>query len=142
MVDKYLYQDIPDRLVIVMIERVISTGFILVFLAAILMASVQFFVPLSVKSDFDSLCRIALIKMESEGKLTEETKASLYCGLEGRGFKDIKINGPESSQYGEMIKLVVKASYQYYSLTKIFLGEVKSLNLEFNKSCISRKIVN
>lgn len=142
MVVEYFHEDIPGGVVLAMIDRTVSTGFILIVLAAILMASVQFFVPLSAKSDFDSLCRAAMIKVESEGKLTEETRAILYCRLQERGFKDVEISGPESSQYGDFISLDVKASYQYHSLTKIFLAEVKNIDLAFNKSSISRRIVN
>lgn len=125
-----------------MIDRVISTGFILVLLAAIIIASVQFFVPLSIKSDFDSSCREALIKMESQGQLTDESKECLYSQLEKKGLKDIKIIASESSCFGEMIRLDVQASFQYYSLISIFSGEVKGLNLRYNKTCISRRIVN
>ncbi len=122
--------------------RVIVTGIILVIIAAMLVFSVEFFLPLSMKSDMNILCRKALLQMETAGGLKEYDRQELVSELQERGFTNISTSGTQNAKQGELLNLRVEAQYEYSRLTMLFVRNVQIQRMVYNKSSLSRKVVN
>ncbi|NJD02982.1 MAG: hypothetical protein FIA99_10410 [Ruminiclostridium sp.] len=123
-------------------SRVIVTGIILIIIVAMLVFSVEFFLPISIKGDMNILCRKTLLGMETAGGLKEDDRQELVTELQNIGFTNISVSGTQSAKQGEILNLRVEAEYGYSRLTMLFLREVHSLLMVYDKSSLSRKVVN
>ena len=123
-------------------SRVIVTGIILVIIVAMLVFAVEFFLPLSIKSDMNILCRRTLLKMETAGGLTENDRHELVTDLQDKGFLNITASGTQSAKQGEILNLHVEVQYNHSKLTMLFSREAQSLRMVYDKSSLSRKVVN
>ena len=123
-------------------SRVIVTGLILIIIVAMLVFTVEFFLPLSIKGDMNILCRRTLLKMETAGGLAENDRQELVAELQSKGFSDISASGTQSAKQGEILNLRVEVQYDYNRLTMLFSREVHSLLMIYDKSSLSRKVVN
>lgn len=122
--------------------KVIVTGIILVILIAFLVFSVEFFIPLSAKSDMNICCRNFMLKMEINGGVSNQMKLDLKANLDSRGFDNIKIEGTEAAKQGEELMLCVEADYIYAKLTGIFKRVNVSQHMIYKKTTTARKVVN
>lgn len=122
--------------------RAIVTGIILVITASMLVFSVEFFLPLSAKGDMNILCRSTLLKMETAGGLTENDRQELENELANEGFTGITATGTQSARQGEILNLHVEAQYVHNRLTMLFSRETQVLGMVYDKSSLSRKVVN
>jgi len=123
-------------------SRVIVTGIILVIIVAMLVFSVEFFIPLSIKSDMNILCRRTLLQMETAGGLTESERQELVSDLQDIGFLNITASGTQSAKHGEILNLHVEVQYSHSKLTTLFSREAQALRMVYDKSSLSRKVVN
>ena len=122
--------------------RAIVTGIILVIIMAMLVFTVEFFLPLSAKSDMNIICRRALLKMESSGGLAANDRLELIEELGNKGFIDIDVAGTQNVKQGETLNLYVKAGYRHNKLTSLLTRENHVVLMIYNKSSLSRKVVN
>jgi len=125
-----------------MISRVLIAGVIAVCSVSLLMFFVEFFVPLSAKYNMDIYCRGTLLSMEEAGGLKEDKKAELAVKLAEAGFTNIRISGTEYARYGEKLNLFVEADYRYSTLKALFARETVVQKMCYNKTAVSRKVVN
>lgn len=103
---------------------------------------VEFFIPLSVKGDIDMLCRNALLQMENSGGLTASGRMALKSELEGMGLENVTISATENVRQGGLLTLRVEGDYTYSGITGFLnRGEV-TLRMVYDKSTMSRKVVN
>lgn len=123
-------------------SRVIVTGIILVIIAAMLVFSVEFFLPLSMKSDMNILCRKTLLQMETAGGLREYDRQELVSELRERGFTNILASGTQNAKQGELLNLRVEAQYEYSRLAMLFVRNMQIQRMVYDKSSLSRKVVN
>ena len=63
-------------------SKSLVSGMVFVFLIALLVSMVEYFVPISKKRQMDLICRRTLLRMEVEGTLTEAMKDELISSLE------------------------------------------------------------
>ena len=123
-------------------SKVIVMGMVIVITTAILVFIVEFFVPLSMKSDMNFYCRNTLLKMEAEGGLTGQERLELEIELSGEGFTNIYITGTDNGRQGEMLNLHVDADYSYSKLTALFSRTNVIQHMSYSMTTMSRKVVN
>lgn len=123
-------------------SRVVVSGIVLVVFIAFIVCIVEFFTPISMKSDMNIFCRNVIMKMEVEGGLSGAVKAELIEKMSKRGFKNILVTGPGSAKWGEEITLHVEADYEYRRLTAFFRRATVVQRMVYNKTLIARKVVN
>jgi len=120
----------------------VVTGIMFILVVVIIVYLVEFFVPLSAKADFDMLCRSALLRMENAGGLSDSEKQELRSELEDKGLSGIVINATENAGQGELLRLRVEADFSCSRLTGLFRREDVTIRMVYDKSAMSRKVVN
>ena len=123
-------------------SRIIVTGIILIIIVTMLVFTVEFFLPLSMKSDMNILCRRTLLKMETVGGLMENDRQELVTELQNIGFSNISAAGTLHAKQGVVLNLRVEADYEYSRLTMLFMRASHSQLMVYDKSSLSRKVVN
>lgn len=122
--------------------RIIISGVILVILASMLVFTIEYYIPLSVKSDMNYACRNVLLKMEMEGGLKEDARNELIQKLQEKGFVNISVQGTSHAGQGEQLNLKVGADLSYSSLKKLFLRGECLQPMYYEKFCLSRRVLN
>lgn len=122
--------------------KAIITGVILVIMVLLLVNFIEYFLPLSVKADIDMLCRSALLKMENEGGLSSSDRQELLSGLEGSGLADIVITATPNAPQGGRLTLHVEGDYTYSRITSLFGRGGVTIRMVYDKTTMSRKVVN
>lgn len=122
--------------------RAIVTGIIIVIITAMLVFTVEFFLPLSAKSDMNVLCRKTLLKMESSGGLSGGDRQELVDELGQKGFSDVTVTGTQNAKRGEMLYLHVEAKYLHSKLTSFLTRRSQTVTMVYDKSSLSRRVVN
>jgi len=122
--------------------KVVVTGIVIVVTAAILVFIVEFFLPLSMKSDMDIICRDTLLKMESAGGLTSGEKQDMEDELAAKGFQNVTVNGTESARQGGSLRLSVEVDYTFDKMTALFVRNMVTQHMSYDKTSMSRKVVN
>lgn len=125
-----------------MAARVVVAGVILVIIVAMLVFTVQFFLPLSAKTDMNICCRNAMLRMEIEGGLSAGTETQLRSDLSARGFVNIQVYGTTAAKQGEEISLHVEADYAYSKLEGLFARRAITQSMTYSKKSVARKVVN
>lgn len=125
-----------------MVSKAIVFAITFVMLVALLATMVEFFLPLSAKSDMDVYCRNTLLKMELEGGLSDQGKSDLISKLNDRGFSNVIINGTADAKQGDELNIHVEADFQYSRLTALFTRVVVTQNMIYDKVAMARKVVN
>jgi hypothetical protein len=123
-------------------SKVIVTGIILIVMVAMLVFVVEFFLPLSMKSDMNFLCRNTLLKMEVEGGLLEQERLQLQTGLREKGFDNISVSGTGNIKQGGLLNLCVEADYSYSRLSSLFIRGTVVQHMSYDMTSMSRKVVN
>jgi len=123
-------------------SKVVVTGVVLVILTALIVFLVEFFVPVSMKSDMNTFCRSVIMKMEIEGGLSAEVKAELIDKMRNRGFKNITVTGSEYAKYGDEMNLRVEADIEFSRLMHLFGRTSVAHRVVYDKTFIARKVVN
>ncbi|MGI6776690.1 MAG: hypothetical protein ACOX7R_01275 [Acetivibrionales bacterium] len=125
-----------------MAAKVVIFGILFVVMMGMLVFSVEFFIPLSAKSDMNVCCRRALLAMELESGLTYRTEQKLKSDLEKIGFINVVVDGASYAKQGEEIRLVVEADYKYSKLEGMFIRKDCLQHMVYSKTAIARKVVN
>jgi hypothetical protein len=125
-----------------MTTKAVMFAFLLVLMMVLLVYMVEFFLPLSVKSDMNIYCRNTLLKMEIQGGLMVEMKDELDSNLEARSLSNITISGTAGAKQGEEISIRVEADYVYNKLTGLFSRSAVVQHMVYSKTSISRKVTN
>ncbi len=123
-------------------SRAIVTGIVLVVITAILVHAVEFFLPLSIKGDMNILSRNALLKMETAGGLPESDRQELVTALEDIGLTNVSVEGTQQAKQGGLLKLRVEATYTGSRLTMLLKRDAYTQLMVYDKSSLSRKVVN
>lgn len=122
-------------------ERTVISAVLFIFLLSVTISIIELFIPLSVKYDMNSYCRAALIKMESQGGMTDENRANLTNSLATRGLINISIYGTAEAKQGDTITLKVDADYIYSRLVILARSEITQ-HMVYNKSSVERLVLN
>jgi|GEM_PF-414140 len=122
--------------------RVVILGVVLVILITMSVYLIEFFIPLSAKSDMNFCCRNTLLKMEVLGGLTVPEKLNLQSELENKGFSNTVIDGTTYAKQGEEIVLHVEADYIFSRLSGLFTRRAAACRMLYDKTSTSRKVVN
>lgn len=122
--------------------KAIVTGILLIIMVFLLVNFIEYFLPLSVKADLDMICRSALLKMENDGGLSAGDRDTLRAGLEENGLTDIVITASSGARQGGMLTLRVEGDYTYSKITSLFRRENVAVRMVYDKSTMSRKVVN
>ncbi len=117
-------------------------GIILVLSVSLLMYMVEFFVPLSAKGDMDMVCRSALLSMENSGGMSSAAKQVLKSELESMGLENVTITATENARQGELLTLRVEGDYTYSGINGFFSRGEVTRRMVYDKSTMSRKVVN
>ncbi len=125
-----------------MAGRSVGAGFFIILMAVMLVYSVEFFIPLSAKADFDNYCRCALIRMEVAGGLEGSNVSILTEKLAARGFYNIAVTGTATAKQGEQLVLEVETFFQYNKLTGFLAREDEEVRMYYKKATIARRIIN
>ncbi|MCR4435042.1 MAG: hypothetical protein QHH06_06640 [Clostridiales bacterium] len=123
-------------------DRGIVFGILFVFTIAMLVAMVEMFLPISAKIEMDMDCRKTLLEMETEGGLSDAGKADLLTRLGARGMTNITVAGSSGAKQGEALNLKVEADYVYSRFTGLFSMENAVQHMVYDKTSISRRVVN
>jgi hypothetical protein len=124
-----------------MSAKITVPAVLLVFLLLLTVFMVELTVPLSVYSDFNELCRIALIRMEVNGGMTADIENDLFERLRELNLTDIRIEGTEHAKYGDYIRLQVSAATRNRIMTSLFRREIRYRYFSYDKTSVSRRIV-
>lgn len=123
-------------------SRVLVTGIVLIIIVTILVFTIEFFLPLSLKGDMNILCRSTLLKMETAGGLSENDMLELQASLQNIGFTNISVAGTQNAKQGELLNLHVEAEYTGSRLTSLLSRKNMTQLMVYDKSSLSRKVVN
>lgn len=122
--------------------RVIVTGVILIIMVVMMAFVVEFFLPLSIKSEMNSICRNTLLEMEVKGGLLEKEKTELQEKLQDKGLINITVTGTSSAKQGEPLNLHVEADYQANVFIDLFIRMKQIQHMSYDKTTMSRKVIN
>lgn len=123
-------------------ERIIIYAVLIVFLFALAVAILEYFVPLSAKFDMNVLCRSYLMKLEIQGSLSAQDISSLAGSLAGRGFSNISVSTAGGSAQGSTVTLTVDADYTFSRLVSVFSRSSSTQHMTFSKTATVRKVAN
>ena len=123
-------------------DRGIVLGIVFVFTVALVVMLIELFLPLSYKIEMDIECRKSLLAMEMEGRLQDSEKQSLKERLAKLGFTNITIYASENARQGQELRLRVEADYKYSKLTAFLTREEKVQRMIYDKTAVSRRLVN
>jgi hypothetical protein len=123
-------------------SKVLVSGIVLIVMICILVFIVEFFLPLSVKADMNTLCRNTLLKMEVEGGLSQDEKLHLQSELEKRGLTEVSISGTAYARQGGSLRLDVDAALRYSRLTALFIRSDSVHRMGYDRVSMSRRVVN
>lgn len=124
-----------------MITRTLIFGIIIVLIISLLIFMTEVFLPINAKIEFDGICRGAIIKMEINGGINGEIKEKLLGKL-GDKYQDVTVEATENAKYGTDITLRVKAKYRYNGLSGLFLRKENILDICYEKTTVSRRVIN
>lgn len=127
-----------------MAVKAIVTG-VLLILAVILMVNfTEYFLPLSVKADLDMVCRSALLRMENAGRMSKDEMNALEAELEKIGLTNINFSENSLSyvKQGGKLTLRVEGDYTYNRITSLFKREDVTVHMVYDKTTMSRRLVN
>jgi len=122
--------------------KAIVTAVLLIIMVTLLVHFTEYFIPLSVKADMDMLCRSVLLKMENNGGLSPSDKEMLREELEKRGLIVADVDGTPHASMGETLRLYVAGDYTYSKMVSLFRRKDVSVRMIYDKSTISRKVIN
>ncbi len=122
--------------------RAVVTGVILVIMISLLVYFIEFFLPLSAKADLDIACRDSLLRMENGGGLDSDDRSELQEELEAAGFTNIVISAAANARQGEKLTLRVEGDYSWNRLTDLFKRGDRVIRMIYEKTTMSRKVVN
>ncbi|MEM1724709.1 MAG: hypothetical protein QXW71_02905 [Thermoplasmata archaeon] len=122
--------------------KVALTGFVIVTLLFITVATLNYFILLSAAHDFNTECRLILLTMEKNGGLTNQVKTELIAKLTNKGFESVTVNGTQSAAFGEQLTLSVSAFYRYKKAISFLQQANMYQYMTYNKTSVSRKVVN
>ena len=125
-----------------MSSKVIVMGIVIVMTTSLIVFTMEFFLPLSKKSDMNICCRNVLLKMEEEGGLALQERTNLYNVLVNQGFTNITISASEYGRHGETLNLEVTAEYPYSKLTELFGRTNLTQCMRYSMSSMSRRVDN
>ncbi len=114
----------------------------LIFMVSILVFCIEFFLPLSIKADLDMACREVMLEMENAGGLSEDRAEELCDKLKELGLTDINVTATENAIQGGKLTLRVEAVYTYSKLVSPMKREDTSFRMVYDKTAISRRVVN
>jgi hypothetical protein len=123
-------------------SRVIVTGIVLITIVALLVFTIEFFLPLSMKNDMNAICRNTLLKMETDGGLSEQDRLDLLTNLQKIGLTDILVSGTQNAKQGDLLDLHVEALYTGSRLTALMSRKTELQLMVYDKKSLSRKVVN
>jgi len=124
------------------LERAVVFGILFVFLFAMVVSIIEYFIPLNMKFEMNAFCRDALFSMETKGELKDEDRNQLIGRLSAAGFKNISVQASGESAYGGRVGLRVEADYEYSKLTGVFARQNVTQRMVFDKTVAVRKVVN
>jgi hypothetical protein len=122
--------------------KAIITGVLLVLMVVLLVSFIEYFLPLSVKADMDMLCRGTLLRMENVGGLRSDEEEALNLELGKIGLTGIDIDGSPYAKQGRNLNLRVEGYYTYSKLRSLFKREDVTVHMVYDKTTMSRKLVN
>lgn len=123
-------------------SRVVVTGIMLVMTVAMLVCEVEFFLPLSMKGDMNMACRNTLLKMETAGGLSESDRQELVTELRDIGFSSVSVTGTRYAKQGELLNIRAEAEYAGSRLIGLFKRKYETLTMIYDRSSMSRKVIN
>lgn len=123
-------------------DRGVVYGILFVFTIALLVIMVELFIPVSAKIEMNIDCRKSLLKMEVEGGLSQAEKSDLEARLVQRGMTNIAITGSADARQGALLNLKVEGDYVYSKFINLFSREDATQHMVYDKTSISRKVVN
>lgn len=124
-----------------MSARILVSGIILVIMLCVFVFMVELFIPVNASIEFKSECRKALMKMEIEGGLSEDSKDSLNRRLSALGFFNVGISGTSSARQGEDINLEVEAEYACRKFVGLFSRAEHIRKIRYVKTSVSRLVL-
>ncbi|HEX2945145.1 MAG TPA: hypothetical protein VHT96_04245 [Clostridia bacterium] len=122
--------------------KAVVTGVILVIMVFLLVYAVEFFLPLSAKADLDTACRDTMLRIENSGGLNGGVRGELQAELESAGFSNIEIDATGSARLGEKLTLHVEGDFSWNRFTDLFQREEQVIRMVYEKTTVSRKVVN
>lgn len=125
-----------------MAVKPVVTGIILIFTVFLLVCFIEYFIPLSVKVDVDMVCRQALLRMENAGGLSGSDRQTLRMELEKRGLTGIVITASSGAKQGGLMTLHVEGDYTSSRITSLFMRDDVKHRMVYDKTSMSRKVVN
>lgn len=126
------------------LTKSIVWGILITLFLGISVMMIEYFVPISAKSEFDHVCRGYMIKAETYGGLSSDEVDKLKEELEKLGLRDVKVDYPNinSKKKGQDINLKVQGVYSYNQISGIIIREDKELNFIYDISTVSKRVTN
>lgn len=127
-----------------MAVKAIVTGILLILMVILMVNFTEYFLPLSVKADLDMLCRSALLRMENAGRMSNDEMDALSLELKKIGLTNINISENSLSyvKQGGKLTLRVEGDYTYNRITSLFKREDVTVHMVYDKTTMSRRLVN
>lgn len=127
-----------------MAVKAIVTGVLLILMVILMVNFTEYFLPLSVKADLDMLCRSALLRMENAGRMSKDEMNALETELEKIGLTNINFSENSLSyvKQGGKLTLRVEGDYTYNRITSLFKREDVTVHMVYDKTTMSRRLVN
>ncbi|MGI6668004.1 MAG: hypothetical protein ACOX4M_00645 [Acetivibrionales bacterium] len=125
-----------------MAVRPVVTGITLIFTVFLLVFLVEHFIPFSVKADMDMVCRRVLLRMENAGGLSDTDRQELREELEQKGFTGVAITASSGAKQGGLLTLRVEGDYTFSKITSLFKRNDVKYRFVYDKTSMSRKVVN
>lgn len=125
-----------------MADKIIMLSLVLIIISSFTIFVLEFFLPLSAKSNMDMLCRKSILHMELRGGLISQERSALNDKLSQAGFENIVIEAVENAGFGDEISLYVEADYKYNKMISLFTRKKVSQKIIYKKNAIARKVIN
>lgn len=125
-------------------EKVLLWSISLVLALSIVVMSVDYFVILHTKADFDVLAQQYFWICEQNIGLTATEQVEIESKLKERGFENIIIKTPLPGQVsrGDQIVFSIEATCNLSRRKELFFQEKEAVSFKYHRESISRRIVN
>lgn len=118
-------------------------GIAIIFMLSIVVVTIDYCMLLSLKFDFNSDCRAAMLKMENENGLSQEARNNLQEKLTEKGFSNINITAPLTAMQGQDITISVEADYRYNKLISVYINRTSvTQRMVYVNTSMARRVVN
>ncbi len=111
-------------------------GLVIIFLLLFFLIGAENTIPAFARTDFDAICNRYFMQLQTNGGIPQQAKNLLTSELTAIGFTNVRITSPESVEWGQEARLIVRADYMITKTRPDLTKENAVLTANFDERTI------